>query len=206
MEREFLKSLGLTDEVIDKIMAQHGKSIEAAKKAEADAQKQNLTAKDTEIEGLKGQIAQRDKDIKTLQAGTAGADEVKKQLEELQNKYKTDTEALTKKLKDQQTEYERNTATDKFFAGVKFSSSFAKEAAVSHFKEKAFKLNGDTFEGGKEWLEELRKTSPDAFASEEPPAQDPPKPNFGGSVKGQQGGNQPSQDPFNFGFNAVRKA
>lgn len=41
MEREFLKSLGLTDEVIDKIMAQHGKSIEAAKKAEADAQKQN---------------------------------------------------------------------------------------------------------------------------------------------------------------------
>lgn len=209
MERDYLKKLGLEDDVIEKIMAQHGKDIEAAKKSEADAQKQIVAAKDTEIEGLKDQISKRDKDIKALQGSNADADAVKKQLEELQGKYKTDTDALNKKLKDQKEGFERQTATEKFFAGVDFSSELARKAAFAEFSEKAFKLEKDVFVGGKEWLEELRKNSPDAFKSKDNPDDNAggSKPNFGGSVKNNQGGNGggKADNPFGFNFTPIRK-
>lgn len=201
MKRDFLKGLGIADEIIEQIMAEHGKTVTAAK-GDADAQKQLIAARDTEIEGLKSQIAQRDADIKALQNGANDAAAVKKQLEELQGKYKTDTDALNRKLKDQQTGFERQTATDKFFSGVKFSSELARRAAVADFTEKGLKLENGAFVGGKEWLEELRKSQPTAFAAEEAPKTEPAKPSFGGSVKGaaQTG----SGNPFNFGFTPVR--
>lgn len=202
MERDFLKGLGIADDAIEKIMAQYGKDITAAKKAEADAQKQSISAKDTEIEGLKGQIAQRDADIKTLRDGASDAETFKKQLSELQGKYKTDTDALNKKLTDQATEFARKTATEKFFSGVKFSSSLARDAAMSQFRDKGLKLENDTFIGGKEWLEELKKSSPDAFAADDNPD---PKPNFGGSVKNNQG-HQPNSNIFGFNFVPQRSA
>lgn len=208
MERDFLKKLGLDDDMIDKVMAQHGKDIEAAKRAEADAQKQAVAAKDTEITGLKEQIAQRDKDIKALQGSNDDAAAVKKQLEDLQGKYKTDTDALNKKLKDQKEGFERQTATEKFFAGVDFSSELARKAALAEFSDKAFKLENDVFVGGKEWLEDLRKNSPDAFKPSGDPDDNPAggKPNFGGSVKGQggNGGGKP-ENPFGFNFTPIRK-
>lgn len=206
MERDYLKKLGLEDDVIEKIMAQHGKDIEAAKKAEADAQKQTIASKDTEIEGLKGQISQRDTDIKALKDGAADAATVKQQLADLQGKYKTDTDALNKRLKDQQAGFERQTATDKFFSGVKFSSELAKKAAVADFNEKALKLENGSFVGGKEWLDDLRKSQPTAFAEEKAEEDEPFKPNFGGSMKGGNlGGGKAAENPFGFNFSHVRK-
>ena len=83
------------------------------------------------------------------------------------------TADLQQKLKDQQTEFETSKATEAFFDGVEFSSQLAREAAISQFRSKAFKLENGTFQGGKEWLEELRKNSPDAFKPAEPDPADP---------------------------------
>lgn len=167
MKRDFLKAFNLEDSVITQIMAENGKDVEAAK-GDFDALKQQITAKDTEITGLKEQIAQRDTDIETLRTTAANGDALKSQLEELQSKYTTDTAALQQKLDDQKEEYESNAAIDKFFASVEFSSGLAKEAAIAKFKGQGFKRNGDVFQGGKEWLEALRKESPEAFKAANP--------------------------------------
>ena len=59
MKREFLKELELTDEVIDKIMAENGKDIEKHKtqaetvRAELDTVKGQLSEANKQIEGFK---------------------------------------------------------------------------------------------------------------------------------------------------------
>jgi len=59
MKREFLKELGIEDEVIDKIMTENGKDIEALKTqagaltAERDGLKEQLAAANEQIEGFK---------------------------------------------------------------------------------------------------------------------------------------------------------
>lgn len=94
MKRETLKALGLTDEQIESVMAEHGKSVsaEAAKTVNAN----------TTIADLQAQLSDRDKDIKELQKQSGENTDWKKQLEDLQSKYQADTETLNKKLADQQ--------------------------------------------------------------------------------------------------------
>ncbi|HHB1724937.1 TPA: phage scaffolding protein, partial [Listeria monocytogenes] len=58
MQREYLKGLGLEDEVINKVMAENGKDVTAAK--------QQLSEVEAERDGLKSQLTQRDKDIDDL--------------------------------------------------------------------------------------------------------------------------------------------
>lgn len=213
MKREFLTELGIeSKDVIDKIMAENGKDVEAAKGDAANLQQQ-VTAKDTEIEGLKGQITQRDKDIADLRKSSEAGAGLQQQLEQLQTKYNTDTADLQKKLDDQRIEFETAAATEKFFADVKFSSNLAREAAINQFRAKSFKLDNGVFQGGKEWLEELKKTSPDAFAAEgdgntDPAGRNPGFPSFtrnlnGNNGEGGKGGNPAGM--FDFGFTPIRE-
>ncbi|MBN2285739.1 MAG: hypothetical protein JXQ26_11725 [Tissierellales bacterium] len=58
MKREFLEELKLDKEVIDKIMNENGKDIEA--------EKSKVTAKDTEIEGVKTQLNEANKQIESF--------------------------------------------------------------------------------------------------------------------------------------------
>lgn len=62
MEREFLSKLGLEKDVIDKIMAENGKDIEAVK-AKTKANEQTVAEKASEIESLKAQLAEANKTI-----------------------------------------------------------------------------------------------------------------------------------------------
>lgn len=159
MKRDFLKGLGIEDALIDKIMAEHGKDF-----GELETMKQNVTAKQAEVDELKALLATRDSDIETLKASKANGDELQKQLNELQKKYDADTKAAQKKLDDQQKEFRVTRATEKFFSTVAFSSELARKAAMQEFKDKAFQLgDDDNFVGGKEWLDNLKTTSPDAF-------------------------------------------
>jgi hypothetical protein len=94
MKREFLKDLKLEDDVIDKVMAEHGKitrssldQIETLKASEA---------------GLKDQLKTRDDDIKALKKGAGDSDELKAKYEELQTKYKAETTALNEQISDVQ--------------------------------------------------------------------------------------------------------
>lgn len=59
MKREFLKDLGLADEVIEKIMAENGKDIEAAKGVLAQKEAELSTAKQT-ISNLQNTVKQFD--------------------------------------------------------------------------------------------------------------------------------------------------
>lgn len=201
MKRDFLKGLGIGDDVISQIMAENGKDIESAK-GELETLKQSVTAKDTEIEGLKGQITQRNGDIETLKKSAADNAELQKQLDTLQAKYTTDTTDLQSKLTQQKQEFDTQRATEKFFEGVKFSSALARDAAIAQFKAKQFKLDGESFLGGKEWLEDLKKNSPDAFKTEE---QNTP-PMFTKTMQHQPNQNEPSSDkPFGgWAFTQVR--
>lgn len=90
MKREFLKGLELSDEQINTIMAEHGKDVEASKVKLSELQ--------TENESLHSQITDRDKDIKSLKKDAGDNEGLSKQLTDLQDKYKTDTETLTQQL------------------------------------------------------------------------------------------------------------
>lgn len=86
MERKFLEELGIDKEVIDKIMAQHGKDIEAHKTTAANAAKDRDTYKGqleevsgklkafdgVDIEALRGEVDTLKKDMATKDAEYQG--------------------------------------------------------------------------------------------------------------------------------------
>ena len=76
MKRKFLEDLELDKDVIDKIMAENGKDIEAAKG--------DLTEITTERDNLKKDIAARDEQIETLKKSAGSNEDLKKQIESLQ--------------------------------------------------------------------------------------------------------------------------
>ncbi|MFC6290658.1 phage scaffolding protein [Levilactobacillus angrenensis] len=144
MKREFLKGLKLEDDQIDAIMAEHGKDVEASKSQLAE-----LT---TETESLKTQIADRDKDIKSLKKDAGDNEGLSKQLTELQDKYKTDTETLTNQL----SQTKLNSALTTALTGAKARNPKAVEGLLDMDK---VKLTDDgKLEGLDDQLTALRKT------------------------------------------------
>lgn len=92
MKREFLENFGLEKEAIDKIMAEHGKTVEAQKTKVTDLAASN--------EDLQEQIKQRDNDLKTLKKQAEGNENLQKEFADLQEKYNAEKAAFEKKLKD----------------------------------------------------------------------------------------------------------
>ena len=86
MKREFLKSLGLEEEAIDKILDEASKDIgkEKAKREQAEE----------DLKTVKQQLADRDKDLEELKKTSGDAAEVQKKLDDLQAKYDADTKAF----------------------------------------------------------------------------------------------------------------
>lgn len=98
MKTEFLKSLGIEDQsVIDKIMAENGKDINAAKKtAEGFA---------SQIEDLKNQISERDGQLKDLKESAKDNATLTAQIEKLQSDNKEAKAAYENKIADMQKTY-----------------------------------------------------------------------------------------------------
>ncbi len=92
-------------------------------------------------------------------------EELTKQLDELNAKYKQETDDLNAKLAAQETDF----AAEKLFSEYKFASDRVRKSVLEEFKGKGFKLENGTFLGGKEYLEELKKSEPAAFAAEDKP-------------------------------------
>jgi len=76
MNREFLKNLGLEDDVVDKVMAEYGKSVQSYKDklTEADSLKQ-------EKESLETQLNDLQQTLQTKETELSGVDEIKNELE-----------------------------------------------------------------------------------------------------------------------------
>ena len=92
MKTAFLKGLGLEKEVIDEIMAENGRDIEAEKAKAKDLQTQLDTANNT--------IKERDKQLEDLKNSPDNPEELKKQIQKLQDENKAAKEAHEKEMKD----------------------------------------------------------------------------------------------------------
>src|SRR5690606_20498395 len=77
MNREFLKSLELTDEQIDKVMAEYGKSINSYKE------------KIDELQGLSEKVQSYEQQLNELQNTLAAKEQELAQVDELQSKLKS---------------------------------------------------------------------------------------------------------------------
>ena len=84
MKREFLKKLELEDEVIDKIMSEHGKSIESEKAKTTSIEEENKT--------LKEQITEANKEIKSYK--DMNIEDIQKSVEEWKSTAKENEKAL----------------------------------------------------------------------------------------------------------------
>src|SRR5699024_2596815 len=75
MNREFLEKLGLEKDAIDKVMAEHGKAIQAVKPADdyEDLKKEKAT--------LEGQLSDLQDTLSTKETELSGVEDIKKELE-----------------------------------------------------------------------------------------------------------------------------
>lgn len=149
MKREFLEELKLEKDVIDKIMAENGKDIET--------EKQKVTAKQTELDGVKTQLTEANKQIESFKG--MNIEDIKKSAED----YKTKFEEAEKNHKAELDKITYNSTAEKFIDSLKPKDSLSKSAIISEFTKKEFKLDGDTFQGAKEWAEQFKKDNSSHF-------------------------------------------
>src|SRR5690625_5105408 len=67
MKREFLKELGLEDEAIDKIMAEHGKTIQSVKPADYDDLKTEKANLEQELTKLQDTLNNQEKELNSIE-------------------------------------------------------------------------------------------------------------------------------------------
>jgi phage minor structural protein GP20 len=159
MKRKFLEDLGLSKEVIDKIMDENGKDIEAAK-GELDAEKSKVSELTKEVDGYKGQIKERDKQLEEIKKSSGDNEELKKQIESLEeaNKQaKKEHEAEITQLKiDSAVTAALTTANAKNITAVK---------ALLNLKDAKLADDGSVI-GLKEQIESLTKADDTKFLFE----------------------------------------
>lgn len=146
MKREFLKGLGLEEEVIDKIMSQYGEDIEKYK-AQAD-----------ELEKLKKDLKNRDEQLETLKTSTADVNELKKQIEALQTQNKEEADKYGAQLR----QLKINNAVEKALANAKAKNQKVILPLLSDFLAKA-KLDDDGNVSGLD--EQIKKLAEDENTS-----------------------------------------
>lgn len=103
MKREFLEELKIDKEVIDKIMAENGKDIEA--------EKQKVTAKQTELDGLKTQLKEANTQIESFKG--KDIEGIKKAADEWKVKAETAQTEAEKQIAQLQFDYALETELSK---------------------------------------------------------------------------------------------
>lgn len=157
MKREFLKSIeGLTEEAIDKIMAENGKDIEAVKS--------KLTVTETELQKAKTDLAEYQKKVGELEKQTGDNSELKKQFEELQAKVTADKDAAEKAKADE-------TLTANIIAAIgdkKFVNEYTKKSLISEIKAELTKPE-NSGKGIDKIFSQLTNDKEGIFANPNPP-------------------------------------
>lgn len=165
MKREFLKSLELTDEVIDKIMAENGNDI--------NREKAKQTELETQINDYKTQVSDRDKQLEELKKSVGDSESLKAQIDKLQEDNKKSNEAYEAKIKQMGIENAINVA----LSNAKAKNAKAVRALLD--LENA-QLDGETIKGLDKQIEKLKES--DAYLFEDG------KPNLNGVKPGEGNG------------------
>lgn len=142
MKREFLENLGLEKEVVDKIMAENGKDI--------NAEKAKATSKDDEIKVLKEQVETANKEIKSYK--DMNIEEIKKSVETWKAKAKEHEDNL-KSLKN-------DTALKDAVRGYK---SVDEDVLLKLIDRENIKFTEEGITGLKEQIEGLKQSKPYLF-------------------------------------------
>lgn len=157
MKRDFLVSLGLTDDVIDKIMSENGKDIE------------NIKSKYSDYDDLKSQLADAQKQLDGFKA--IDIDGLKRSAEEWQAKAikaEEDAKATLNKVKF-------DFALDNALTGAKARNLKAVKALLD---VDSLKYEGDKIVGLDEQLQSLRDSAGYLFEGDDTP----PAPKFTGAT------------------------
>lgn len=164
MKREFLKSLGLEDEAIDKIMAENGKDLEKTKSA-TEKTNQELEKIKSELEAKEQLINDANAEIEKFKS--MDIDGIKQSADEWKNKYEADT----KTLKEQLAQNDYNFAVKEFVGQYKFTNDFVKDAFIENFKKQELKLNEGKFLGADDYVKNFMEKNPGVFVVEAPPTE-----------------------------------
>lgn len=157
MKRDFLKELGFEDDVIDKIMVEHGKTVNDYK------------TKAEKADGLEAQVADYETQIKDRD----------QQLEDLGNKAKGHDE-LTKEIDDlKQANKDAKADYDQKLHQISFDNTLEKSLAASKVKNPAtvkallnlddIKLDGEKLLGLDDQLKSIKESDSYLFESDQSP-------------------------------------
>lgn len=142
MKREFLEGLGLEKEVIDKIMEENGKDI--------NAEKAKTTAKDDEIKTLKEQVDTANKEIKSYK--DMDIDEIKQSVET----WKTTA-------KEHEKAYEKLKNDTALKDAVRAYDTVDEDVLMKLIDRDSLKFSEDGISGLKEQIEGLKEAKPYLF-------------------------------------------
>lgn len=174
MKRSFLSELEIEEEIIDKIMAEHGIAIQKLKT--------KIGAKDTEIQTLQGELDTANGKLSNFEK--IDVEKLKSEAEEWKSKYEN---------------FERDNAVNDFFKDYKFTSELAKKAAINEFKAQNFELKEGKFNGADKFMEQFIKENETAFVKEDPTTE--PQQNAYSYTPA--GGSNGGTDPFLSGLDSI---
>ena len=157
MKTDFLKNLELSDEVIQKILAENGKDIEKEKEKTKEALDKNKT--------LTEDIDKLNKDITELKNSNATADDYKKKFEELQQKVENDEKAAKAEAEDKAL----TEAITAVFGDKKFTSDYVRNGIIADMKTEIAKAENKG-KGYAEIFESLTKDKEGLFENPNKPA------------------------------------
>lgn len=154
IDKEFLKSLNITDEeTINKIVNEYGNDIKAEKDTAAAIQAQ-LQEANTQIEGFKSM---------DIEAVRKSADDWKAKFE---------------KSEADRAAFEHKTKIGNLVKGLKLKDNIYEDYLTNSLIEKQLKFDGDKLIGGDDVINTFREAHPDAFVTE------PVPPKFSYDTKG----------------------
>lgn len=182
MTRDELKELGLSDELIEKVMASHGKALNAHKEKAEKAD-----SLEGQIEDYKAQLKDRDGQLEELKKKAAGNEELLEQIEQL----KTDNAAATEELQQKLEKQAFGFALENALTAAKVKNPKAVKALLDVEK---IKLDGETLLGLDDQLKAIQESDAYLFEEEEEDKNPDPKIVTSGNPKG--GDPAGDSDPF----------
>src|SRR5690625_694504 len=189
MNREFLKELGLSDEQVEKVMKEYGKSINDIKD-----KANKVDVLESQIEDYKNQLEERDNQLNELSEKAKGNEELTAQIEELKQENEQTKTEYEEKLQQQAFEH-------KLHDVLKDSGVRNVKAVKALLDVESIKLDGDKLLGLDGQLEALKETDDYLFQSDEPEDNGPTIVNPGNP---QGGGTNREDDPFKAHLERIR--